>query len=161
EGLNRTPLETLFQRDRRSPVETSIVVTIPRPCIGRSLSCSIADFNVRRWPPATLPHRWSWGIHPANFPREKHAMSGTGQTLYRRARKVMPGGTQLLSKRPEMFLPEQWPTYFKSAKGAEIVDLDGRTYLDMSYCGIGATILGFADPDVDAAVKRAIDMGSM
>ena len=88
-------------------------------------------------------------------------MSNTGQTLYRRARKVMPGGTQLLSKRPEMFLPEQWPTYFKSAKGAEIVDLDGRTYLDMSYCGIGATILGFADPDVDAAVKRAIDMGSM
>src|SRR5437588_560373 len=88
-------------------------------------------------------------------------MSSTGQTLYRRARKVMPGGTQLLSKRPEMFLPEQWPTYFKSAKGAEVVDLDGKTYLDMSYCGIGATILGFADPDVDAAVKSAIDMGSM
>src|SRR6201999_294885 len=98
---------------------------------------------------------------PREFAREKTAMSGTGQTLYRRARKVMPGGTQLLSKRPEMFLPEQWPTYFKSAKGAEIVDLDGRSYLDMSYCGIGATILGFADPDVDAAVKRAIDMGSM
>ena len=88
-------------------------------------------------------------------------MSSTGQTLYRRARKVMPGGTQLLSKRPEMFLPGQWPTYFKSAKGAEVVDLDGKTYLDMSYCGIGATILGFADPDVDAAVKTAIDMGSM
>ena len=88
-------------------------------------------------------------------------MSGTGQQLYRRARKVMPGGTQLLSKRPEMFLPEQWPTYFKSAKGAEVVDLDDRTYLDMSYCGIGATILGFADPDVNAAVKAAVDMGSM
>src|SRR5947208_6895024 len=88
-------------------------------------------------------------------------MSSTGQTLYRRARKVMPGGTQLLSKRPEMFLPEQWPTYFKSANGAEVVDLDDRTYLDMSYCGIGATILGFADPDVNAAVKTAIDMGSM
>src|SRR6185436_11588945 len=51
-------------------------------------------------------------------------MSNTGQMLYRRARKVMPGGTQLLSKRPEMFLPEQWPVYFKSAKGAEVVDLD-------------------------------------
>ena len=88
-------------------------------------------------------------------------MRTTGQTLYRRALKVMPGGTQLLSKRPEMFLPEQWPTYFKSAKGAEIVDLDGNTYLDMSYCGIGATILGFADSDVNAAVKTAIDMGSM
>jgi glutamate-1-semialdehyde 2,1-aminomutase len=53
-----------------------------------------------------------------------------------------------------------WPTYFKSAKGAEVVDLDGKTYLDMSYCG-NATILGFADPDVNAAVKSAIDMGSM
>lgn len=73
----------------------------------------------------------------------------------------MPGGTQLLSKRPEMFLPEQWPTYFKSAKGAECVDLDGKTYLDMSFGGIGATVLGFADPDVNAAVKAAIDMGSM
>ena len=88
-------------------------------------------------------------------------MSGTGQQLYQRARKVIPGGTQLLSKRPELFLPEQWPTYYKSAKGVEVVDLDGKTYLDMTYCGIGATVLGYADPDVNAAVKAAIDMGSM
>jgi glutamate-1-semialdehyde 2,1-aminomutase len=88
-------------------------------------------------------------------------MSNLGQSLYRRAREIMPGGTQLLSKRPEMFLPGQWPTYFKSAKGAEVVDLDGKTYLDMSFGGIGATVLGFADPDVNAAVKAAIDMGSM
>jgi glutamate-1-semialdehyde 2,1-aminomutase len=88
-------------------------------------------------------------------------MPGNGQALYRRARAIIPGGTQLLSKRPEMFLPEQWPTYYRSAKGAEVVDLDARTYLDMSYCGIGATVLGFADPDVDAAVKAAIDLGGM
>ena len=68
-------------------------------------------------------------------------MPSTRQTLYRRARKIMPGGTQLLSKRPEMFLPEQWPTYFKSAKGAEVVDLDGKTYLDMSYCGMAPNLL--------------------
>lgn len=60
-----------------------------------------------------------------------------------------------------MFLPEQWPTYFAEAKGAEVVDLDGRRFLDMSYCGIGATVLGFADPDVDGAVKAAIDKGMM
>ena len=30
----------------------------------------------------------------------------TGQALYRKAKARMPGGTQLLSKRPEMFLPE-------------------------------------------------------
>ena len=34
----------------------------------------------------------------------------TGQQLYRRARQRIPGGTQLLSKRPELFLPEQWPS---------------------------------------------------
>ena len=31
----------------------------------------------------------------------------------------------------------------------------------MSICGIGATVLGYADPDVDAAVKAVIDSGTM
>ena len=46
-------------------------------------------------------------------------MSSTGQDLYRKARKLIPGGTQLLSKRPEMLLPEQWPSYFAKAQGAQ------------------------------------------
>lgn len=40
-----------------------------------------------------------------------------GQKLYEHAKKVIPGGTQLLSKRPEMFLPGLWPAYYKKAKG--------------------------------------------
>ncbi|MBI4632664.1 MAG: aminotransferase class III-fold pyridoxal phosphate-dependent enzyme [Deltaproteobacteria bacterium] len=86
---------------------------------------------------------------------------GTGQQLYVRAKKRIPGGTQLLSKRPEMFLPEQWPSYYSRAKGAEVWDLDGKKYIDMSYNGIGACILGAADYDVDAAVKKVIEAGSM
>ncbi len=85
----------------------------------------------------------------------------TGPELYRKARTRIPGGTQLLSKRPEMFLPEQWPAYYSRAKGAEIWDLDGHKYIDMSYSGIGSCILGYADPDVDDAVRAAIDAGSM
>ena len=84
-----------------------------------------------------------------------------GQALYARARTLIPGGTQLLSKRPEMFLPDAWPSYYTHAKGAEVTDLDGNTFIDMSVCGIGATVLGYADPDVDAAVKAAIDGGAM
>jgi glutamate-1-semialdehyde 2,1-aminomutase len=84
-----------------------------------------------------------------------------GQDLYTRAKKRIPGGTQLLSKRPEMFLPDHWPSYYSRARGIEVWDLDGRRYLDMSHNGIGACILGAADPDVDAAVKRAVDMGTM
>ncbi len=84
-----------------------------------------------------------------------------GQTLYCKARKLIPGGTQLLSKRPEMFLPEQWPSYYTRAQGAEVWDLDGHRYLDMSNNGVGSCPLGYADPDVNAAVKAAIDNGSM
>jgi len=88
-------------------------------------------------------------------------MKGTGQSLYKRAKSRIPGGTQLLSKRPEMFLPGQWPSYYSRASGVEVWDLDGNRYIDMSYMGLGACVLGYADPDVDGAVKEAIDSGSM
>jgi len=91
----------------------------------------------------------------------KPRTTAKGQALYKRARAIIPGGTQLLSKRPEMFLPDGWPSYYASAKGAEVTDLDGNTFIDMSICGIGATVLGFADDDVDRAVKAAVDAGSM
>ncbi len=84
-----------------------------------------------------------------------------GQALYDKAKRLLPGGTQLLSKRPEQFAPGQWPPYYVSAKGATVTDLDGNQFIDMSLCGIGATVLGYADPDVDAAVKKVIDNGSM
>jgi len=84
----------------------------------------------------------------------------SGQELYRRAKLMIPGGSQLLSKRPEMFLPEQWPAYYSKAKGVETWGLDGKKYIDMSYCGLGACVLGFADPDVDAAARKAIESGS-
>jgi glutamate-1-semialdehyde 2,1-aminomutase len=88
-------------------------------------------------------------------------MPATGQKLYRLARKRIPGGTQLLSKRPEMLLPEQWPTYYSRASGSKVWDLDDNQYIDMSYSGIGSCILGYADPDVNAAVHAAIESGSM
>lgn len=85
----------------------------------------------------------------------------TGQDLYEEAKRFIPGGTQLLSKRPEMFLPGQWPAYYSKAQGCKVWDLDGREYLDFSYMGIGSCILGYADPDVNAAVIAAVQNGSM
>lgn len=85
---------------------------------------------------------------------------GKGQRLYAKAQQLIPGGTQLLSKRPEMHLPGYWPPYYKTAKGIEIWDLDDRKYLDMSFMGIGACVLGYADSEVNRAVKRAIDQGN-
>lgn len=86
---------------------------------------------------------------------------GKTQDLYTRAKLIIPGGTQLLSKRPELFLPDLWPAYYDSAKGCEVWDLDGKKYVDMVSMGIGACILGFADEDVNDAVKEVIDKGNM
>ena len=86
---------------------------------------------------------------------------GKGQDLYRRAKEMIPGGTQLLSKRPEMFLPDNWPSYYSAAKGCEVWDLDGNHYYDMSLMGVGANTLGYAYGPVDEAAKKAIDQGGM
>ena len=80
--------------------------------------------------------------------------------MQNRAQKLIPGMNQLLSKRPDMFSSGVWPGYFSKAKGAEVWDLDGNKYIDMSISGIGANVLGYADPDVDTAVKNAIANGT-
>ena len=89
------------------------------------------------------------------------ANMGTGQKLYKRAKRVIPGGNMLLSKRPEMFLPEQWPSYFSKAKGCKVWDLDGNKYIDMSIMGIGTNILGYGHLEVDEAVHKTIETGNM
>ncbi len=84
----------------------------------------------------------------------------SGQLLYKKAKELIPGGTQLLSKRPEMFAPDVWPAYYSKAKGCKVWDMDGEEYIDMSIMGIGANILGYADDDVDNAVIEAIKKGN-
>jgi glutamate-1-semialdehyde 2,1-aminomutase len=79
--------------------------------------------------------------------------------LQTRGRKVIPGLTQLLSKRPDQFSAGLWPGYYSRAQGSRVWDLDGNEYLDMSIAGIGANILGYADPYVDGAARKAIDVG--
>ena len=86
---------------------------------------------------------------------------GAGQKLWKRAKQVIPGGNMLLSKRPEMFLPEQWPSYFSRAKGCKVWDLDDKEYIDMCFMGIGTNILGYGNREVNDAVHRTVDAGNM
>ena len=67
----------------------------------------------------------------------------------------------LLSKRAEMFLPDNWPSYFSRSKGCNVWDLDNRKYIDMSIMGIGTNILGYGNPIVDEAVSSVINNGNM
>ncbi|MBD1582209.1 aminotransferase class III-fold pyridoxal phosphate-dependent enzyme [Pseudoalteromonas sp. S16_S37] len=80
-------------------------------------------------------------------------------SLQHKAKSIIPGLTQLLSKRPDMFSTDVWPGYFSKAKGAKVWDLDGSEYLDMSISGIGANILGYAVDDIDNEVIANIRNG--
>ena len=71
------------------------------------------------------------------------AKLGSGQKLWKRAKRIIPGGNMLLSKRAEMFLPDRWPAYFSRAKGCRVWDLDGNEYIDMSMMGVGTNTLGY------------------
>lgn len=93
--------------------------------------------------------------------RNEGATMNTGQKLWKRAKTIIPGGNMLLSKRAEMFLPEQWPAYFSKTKGCRVWDLDGKEYIDMSLMGIGTNILGYANEEVDGAVRAVVDAGNM
>lgn len=85
----------------------------------------------------------------------------TGQELWVKAKQIIPGGNQLLSKRSEMFLPGLWPSYYRKANGCEVWDLDNNKYYDFAQMGVGSCVLGYADPDVNKAVIEAINKGSM
>lgn len=96
-----------------------------------------------------------------NINRNEGVAMGKGQKLWKRAKKVIPGGNMLLSKRAEMFLPEHWPAYFSKAKGCQVWDLDGKQYTDMSIMGIGTNTLGYGHPEVDEVVVKAVIDGNM
>jgi glutamate-1-semialdehyde 2,1-aminomutase len=105
--------------------------------------------------------------HPELFSanRKLSGISGstmrTGQKLWKRAKRVIPGGNMLLSKRAEMFLPDGWPAYFSRAKGCRVWDMDGREYIDMCIMGIGTNTLGYGHPEVDEAVMQTVQAGNM
>jgi len=86
---------------------------------------------------------------------------GKGQKLWKKAKKIIPGGNMLLSKRSELFLPDMWPSYFSKAKGCYVWDLDGNKFIDMSIMGIGTNTLGYGNDKVDSAVKNAVNQGNM
>jgi glutamate-1-semialdehyde 2,1-aminomutase len=89
------------------------------------------------------------------------AFMGTGEKLWKRAKRAIPGGNMLLSKRAEMFLPDRWPAYFSKAKGCKVWDLDGRELIDMSLMSVGSNTLGYGHPEVDEAVMDTVRAGNM
>ena len=84
----------------------------------------------------------------------------SGKILWKIAKKIIPGGNMFLSKRPERFLPLNWPVYFSSSKGCVVHDIDNNKYYDM-IMSIGTNVLGYSHPAINNSVIRAIKNGTM
>lgn len=82
------------------------------------------------------------------------------QELYKRAGELIPGWTQLISRRADQFANGVSPVYAQRAKGSHFIDVDENEYIDWVNA-VGAIILGHADEVVDGAVKEQIDRGSL
>ena len=78
---------------------------------------------------------------------------------WNKAIKIIPGGNGLLSKRPNRFLPDGWPTYYSKAKGINIWDLQNKKYIDFSIMGVGTAILGYANSEIDNKVSKFLKRG--
>ncbi|MEM7539554.1 MAG: aminotransferase class III-fold pyridoxal phosphate-dependent enzyme [Chloroflexota bacterium] len=80
--------------------------------------------------------------------------------LYQQAGEVIPGWTQLISRRADQFANGVSPIYAQRAKGSRFVDVDENEYIDWVNA-VGAIILGHADDVVDDAVVEQIRRGSL
>ncbi len=79
--------------------------------------------------------------------------------LYKKANKIIPGGSQTFSKGVTQFVEGFAPKYLHKGKGAHVWDVDQNKYLDY-VMGCQPIILGYADPDVNKAVIKQLELGS-
>ena len=86
---------------------------------------------------------------PRFWPSNKDIVSFKTYKKWINNKKIINGGVGLLSKRPDLYLPVGWPTYYSKAQGCFIWSEDGKKYLDFSLMGVGTNILGYADKDVN------------
>ncbi len=82
----------------------------------------------------------------------KHYNFNKSQELYSRACKVIPSGLYGHQGPAEgcWIPPTSWPFFTDHAQGSYFWDVDGNKYIDY-MCAYGPNVLGYNDPDVDAA----------
>jgi glutamate-1-semialdehyde 2,1-aminomutase len=96
-----------------------------------------------------------------NIKRNEGYNLNLGQKMWKRAKTVIPGGTMLFSKNPDLFLPGKWPCYFSKTKGCKVWDLDNVAYDDVAFMGVGTNTLGYSHPDIEKKVIKVIKSGTM
>ena len=93
------------------------------------------------------------------FKKEPQLKLIKSEALWKRAIKVIPGGTQTLSKAPNRFVQGISPKYLSFGKGCYVWDVDGNKYLDYPMA-LGPIILGYDYPCVTRQVIKQLHKGT-
>jgi glutamate-1-semialdehyde 2,1-aminomutase len=80
------------------------------------------------------------------------------EALLERALRSIPLGSQTFSKSKTQYPYGASPYFITHGRGSHVWDVDGNEYIDFIN-GLAAIILGYADPDVDAAVRKQLENG--
>lgn len=166
-----TPFIRLSGKFSKASIKSDVDYSARRWTVDEPIDLEIISRIVKHFSPR-IDFKWKEIIHlqdtrpeffdgNQNIKRNQGSLMGKGQKLWQRAKRIIPGGNMLLSKRPEMFLPDYWPAYFSKAEGCTVWDLDGNQFCDMSIMGVGTNILGYGHPEVDQAVRQIISAGNM
>lgn len=90
----------------------------------------------------------------SNLPRRyNHSNS-----LFNKAVKIIPLASQTFSKSYQQVSKGAGPLFLDSGKGAQVFDIDDNSYIDY-VMGLLPNVLGYGDPDVDAAIHRQLEKG--
>ena len=87
--------------------------------------------------------------------KERYTLS---QKWLARAERVIPGAHHLSGR--VLTTPERSPMYIERGRGCRITDVDGHEYIDF-LMAFGAFLLGYADPEVEAAAREELERGSL
>lgn len=77
---------------------------------------------------------------------------------WNRAQRLIPNGTQTLSKGPDQFVRGIYPIYLERGQGCHVFDVDGNEYIDYPM-SLGPVILGHAYPATVEAIQRQLERG--
>ena len=81
------------------------------------------------------------------------------EDLWARAQRVIPDGTQTLSKAPSQFVDGVSPKFLRRGSGSHVWDVDGNEYLDYPMA-LGPILLGYDFPAVTEAVIAQVHEGT-
>ncbi len=81
------------------------------------------------------------------------------ESLWEWAQRLIPSGTQTLSKAPNQFVEGVTPKYLRKGANAHVWDVDGNEYIDYPLA-LGPIILGYNYAPVVEAVTKQITQGT-